>query len=535
MNSFFEELNKIASVADEGEPMNPDAQVKSTKGEVAEKQAKNVEEKEEQEKKDEERDKEASSTEEDDMMEQIASALPEYGALAVLIEHCTSDADPELHKLASDRLALAFESAEGYNEVITKTASEIYSDEENLQNLYTEAGVNQVMEQLAYFLEDESLEKQADEEGSFLNKVREKTTNFFNAANDFVKAKTGIAELEGELAQAQNDLDKARTLANMEVQTDGAVQPGTTAMFNSADEAVDGATSALRNRKLATGLGAAGLAAGALYGGKKLYDATHPVQEDPQMVEQVASEEEEETEKLSSLLSGNECNDTLKKGNEFELYGGQEKMSKLVDNFLKIAGASALISIANDENQSMELRKEASDTFDHIASLSQKEIGPAFIKIAQELYTEDQLHEVVAGHHNEELFHKVAFFTDTVNSMDAAELEKTAGAGGVAAKGVAGELTNAKEQIQATVEEEKRKAEGQGREYVGDTATSGKVGGGLVGGTEGYNVINNPQKYDVDKTAAALEEAFLLKRAAEENYAKANAFIQEWAPRVYGQ
>src|SRR5699024_3341247 len=118
--------------------------------------------------------------------------------------------------------------------------------------------------------------------------------------------------------------------------------------------------------------GGAALAGGALYGGKKLYDHM---------------QDNSEEEKIAGVLPVNSHDGTLNVVTETETNGGIQKMSKkLVEDFLKVAGASGLVTIANGEEYDMELRKEASDAFDHIANLGDSAMTEALVKVAQEIY-----------------------------------------------------------------------------------------------------------------------------------------------------
>lgn len=213
----------------------------------------------------------------------------------------------------------------------------------------------------------------------------------------------------------------------------------------------------------------------------------------------------------------------------------------IVQDFLKIAGAAALIQTAQDANVDAGLRKEASDAFDEISLLGRSEMGAAFIKVAQEVYTEQELHEIVAGKHTPNLLNKVAFFLQA-DEMSADELYKVAGASGVATKGVGGALSDAASNIESYIDTAKANAEGAGREYVGvvkgaegkgdnkGPAGTGQVGGQIVANNmAGYNVINNPGEYDVEQTAAMIEEASLAKQAAYDTYHRADKFLKHFA------
>lgn len=220
---------------------------------------------------------------------------------------------------------------------------------------------------------------------------------------------------------------------------------------------------------------------------------------------------------------------------------------EVVKDFLKVAGAAGLVSIVNDENADMELRKEASEAFDAIAAMGRNEMDDQLVKVAQQIYSEDELHEIVAGHHTETLFDKVAYFVDSVDASYDDVFEKTANAGGVAAvKNIGAGLKDAAGNIVNVIGKKKQEAEATGREYIGalkgeygngakgiagtGTAT-GLAGGGLVGAgaMAGYNAIKNPSEYNIEQTASAYEEAVLAKQAAVEAYAQADAFTQSFA------
>lgn len=192
-------------------------------------------------------------------------------------------------------------------------------------------------------------------------------------------------------------------------------------------------------------------------------------------------------------------------------------MTSVVKDFLKIAGAAGLLELANNDEVEMELRKEAAESFNAISRLNRFDMEQSFEKMATQIYTEPQLHEIVAGQHNDYLFDKIAYFT-SLNDLGADELEKVAGADGVAAKGVAGALTDAKSNIEEKVKSDKEKTE---------TVKNGELGTRKPDDMRGYNVINNPGAYKVDKTASAFfEEAEMRKEAAYREFVAADTFLK---------
>lgn len=191
----------------------------------------------------------------------------------------------------------------------------------------------------------------------------------------------------------------------------------------------------------------------------------------------------------------------------------------IVKDFLKIAGAAGLLELANNEGVDMELRKEAAESFNAISRMNRYDMEASFEKMATQIYSEPQLHEIVAGQHTDYLFDKIAYFTE-LNDLGADELEKVAGADGVAAKGVAGALTDAKSNIEEKVKSDKEHTE---------TVKNGELGTRKPDDMRGYSVINNPGQYKVEKTAAhkvMIEEAELRKEAAYRAFVEADTFIK---------
>lgn len=437
---------------------------------------------------------------------EISEALPGMGALARIIDYATSEAvDESLKKLASERLTAALTDEDGYAEVIEKTAGEMFSEQENLDELYSQDGIDYVIEHLASFTEDEELDKVAFEVGGIVNAVRQHageyvdaTRNFFKLKDEIAAAKAHVDELSNVVTEKNNALQSARALGDAELVADLS-QERAVAQNNHlrAHDVMDDLTDQRAKGAQVLGAGGAGLAAGSLFAGKKIYDAR---QNDP---------EEVLSDKVASVTINPEDNANYE--------GGNTQMSQtIVQDFLKIAGAAALLDVANNETFAEGIRKEAAATFNEIARMGRKDMEESFIKVAQSQYTEDQLHSIVAGNHNEELFQKVAFFTAAYD-MSADELEKVAGADGVAAKGVGGALTDAKANIVEKIEADKVKTE---------TVHNGETGTKKADDMRGYNVINNPGEYQVDKTASLLEEAELRKEAAFKEYVAMDTFIK---------
>lgn len=437
---------------------------------------------------------------------EIAAQLPEYGAIAKLAELATAGFYPEhIQKEATDRLATAMTDIDSYIAVIEKSASELFGTEEQLSELHSPEGISFVLTKLSEFIDANPIEKTADEGESFSGKVIKSVSNFV----DSVANMKGIGD---EIEKAQMAYNVAKNEAENAMMKN-FVPGGYEAEVKEQAKAMD-ALNALERRQqkgragVIAGVGLAG--AGAYAGGKALYNAYKNKEE----------------------LNEENANDTLEAGNQKQIIGGSEKMAntkQLVKDFLKTAGAAGLVAIAQDENAPIEMQKEASDRFDQIASMGRTDMLNAFEKVATEIYTEDQLKEIVAGQHTEHILSKLAGIM-SYNEMSTAEvLEKVADAGGVAAKGVAGALTDAHSNVEATIKKDKEETEGAGREYVGDTDGPGKVGGGLVGEKGGYNVVNNPAKYNVDKTAEEIvEEAVLVKHAAEKSWNEAVAVIAQY-------
>jgi hypothetical protein len=443
-----------------------------------------------------------------DVPPEIAQQLPEYGALAKLTELASSnEVPPSVQQEATERLVMAMTDFENYVEVIEKTSNELFTQEANLADLNSPAGIQFVVEKLSSFVDSYEIEKTADDTGeSFSGKVVKSVSNFVDSMKNLGAIKTELEKAQSTFNTVTQEADQLvrNTVGNPgEVKDLIAKQTAASELVNELQD-----KKRLGQAGVIGGLALAG--AGAYAGGKKIYDTLQNRQE--QLNEEMPS-------------------DTLEAGNQNKITGGTERMANtksLVKDFLKVAGAAGLISIANNEEAAIELRKEASDRFDAIANMGRSEMDANLVKVAQEIYSEDELTAIVSGQHTGLLLDKVAHVL-AFNEMSASELEKVADAGSVAAKGVAGALTDAASNIQATIKEDKKSTEAEGREYVGDTDKSGKVGGQLVGGTEGYAVINNPGKYNVDKTASEIvEEAVMMKQAAVKTFNEAQAVIDQY-------
>lgn len=437
----------------------------------------------------------------------LSESLPAMGAFAKLIDFSSNpDSDPVLHKLAQERLQTALSSEDQFIETLQKTAQELFEDEENLNALYTDEGMKYVVDTLDSFADDDEISKQAFEAGAVLGKAVDTIKEFGSATKNFWKLKNelGVAKAEVDrTADALKQVELANSAKGSDVVEGDAIELGqalTSHMRATSDH--DDVQRKVLMGAAGWGTGGVGAAAGSLYGGKKVYDHLHPEQEEDELLDS----------KTASVNGYSQ--------NYSNYQGGKRTMTKsVVQDFLKIAGAAQLMNIANNEQFNDGIRKEATEQFNAIARMSRRDMDEAFAKVATALYTEQELHEIVAGYHNEELFDKVAFFL-ACNEASADELEKVAGADGVAAKGVAGALTDAKKNVEEHIEEEKRKSE---------NSRAGDQPGTLPAqDTSGYNVTNNPEKYDVSKTAM-LEQAYLQKQAAIEAYNEAEYVLQQYS------
>lgn len=474
------------------------------------------------------------------LVSKVASEMTSLGTIAKLVECSKADADSitsEMQKEATELIEYMVTSEEAFYEGMERVSSQLFQSDEAQAELFSRDGLIFTFEQLATFDED-GFDKQADEGPNALQKLKA----FAGEAVETTKAKLGEAlysvknlkhigeDLQATSAQLR-EYDNLLGSVSLEPGVDDILtfndRAVTTEARNSLQHSVDMLDSQRRlGKSVLYGGGGAALAGGALYGGKKLYDHLH---------------EDGNEEKVAGVLPDTFQGGTLNVATETELNGGIQKMSKqLVTDFLKVAGVAGLVSIAQDETLDENLRKEASDRFDEIAVLGNTAMTNEFVKVAQEIYSEEDLHEIVAGKHTDHLFDKVASFVSaTESSID--ELEKTANAGGVAAiKAVGAGLKESAGNIANSVGQAKAKAEGAGREYIGVLAdhkgaaglshgATGLAGGGLIAGAmAGYNAINNPAEYDIEQTAAALEEAMLTKQAAIETYTQADAFIRQY-------
>ena len=453
--------------------------------------------------------------EDDEEFEKVASevrdSLPFYGALATLIDYASNaDEEDPFHKLARERLTEAMQDEESYQGVIERTASELFDTEANLKQLHSPEGLEYVAEHLASFAEDEELEKFAFEIGGLVNAARvtvsraaDNIKRFYKIDEEISQAKAEIDKLKKIVTEKDSNIRAAKQVGNEPLvdQYRGEYLETSRDLANANQDLLNSESFRTKGRVIGVGT-AAGLASGSALLGKKMYDAH---QNDP-----------------SEELSQKTASDTM---NQEEIVnynkGGTNEMSQsIVKDFLKIAGAAALIEIANNEEAADEHRKMASERFDSIAMMGRSAIEENLEKVAYEVYEENELHEIVAGKHNEELFKKVAFFVDAVE-MSFDELEKVAGnAGTVAAKGVGGALSDAKKNIEEHVKGDKEKVE---------TIANGEIGSKKADDMRGYNVINNPGTYEVDKTAAVskmIEEAELRKEAAYKEYIEADLFIK---------
>lgn len=468
----------------------------------------------------------------------LKEASEEIITLATIakIAQCAKGGDnipEELQKEASALIEEMTQDESSYYTVLEKTASELFGVDENVRDLFSQEGMNMVFEQLAS-LEAEGMDKQADEDINSLGRLKTFASDFITGAKQKVieaaNSAIHLKQISADLNQASEEIAASNSaIQNGTFSADELRQipPEDIAHLNQQRQNVE---SLAHQRRVGMGVRGAGMglaAAGAAYGGKKLYDHMH-----------------EEEEKTAGVLPDAFGGGTLNAVQENDYTGGIQKMAKeMVNDFLKLAGAAGLVSIVNDENQPEELRKEASEAFDEIAKMSHTDMSDQLVKVAQQIYSEGELHEIVAGYHTETIFEKVAYFVDSVDASFDEVFEKTANAGGVAAvKNLGAGLKDAAGNIVNVIGKKKQEAEGAGREYIGalkggegsgaartGTAT-GLAGGGLVGAgaMAGYNVINNPSEYNIEQTAAAYEEAVLAKQAAVEAYAQADAFTQSF-------
>lgn len=471
---------------------------------------------------------------EDVLVSKVASEMQSLGTIAKIIEFANGDADyitAEMQKEASELIDYMVSSEDAFFEGMERVASELFESEESQQELYSREGLAFTFEQLAAF-DSIGFDKQANEELNALQKLKAFAGNAVNsgreAVNNAVYSTRNTPAIGEELAGIRAEEAEYYKPENHNVGPQSLEQDAANRKY--LGELAERKKILASQKNLGNGIryGTAGAVAagGAIYGGKKIYDHMNRDQME---------------EKVAGVLPVAYHGDTLNVATETENNGGIQKMSKqLVNDFLKVAGAAGLVSITNDESLDMELRKEASDAFDYISNLGSTDMDNELVKVAQEIYSEDELHEIVAGGHTDYLMDKVAFFIEaTESSFD--ELEKIASAGGVSAiKSMGGKLRDASSNIINTIGAKKDQAQGAAREYAGvlkdhkgsaalSHGATGLAGGGLVaGGLAGYNAINNPEEYDIEQTAAALEEAYLTKQAAVEAFGNADRFIRDY-------
>lgn len=438
----------------------------------------------------------------------VDTNLVGFGTLARLYEAGHDEQLEEGHrKAASDYLGGMLTDETTFTEGLDKMAAELFADQADLDHLFTEAGLDYVLDRVASFA-DGPIEKTADEGEGMLGRVR-------GAANGFVDNVKRLKDINSEIASLNARIHEASDL-HSQLPTSGANADD---VAQAAEHLLD-----LKNQKRLAenfqvkGYGLVGLGTGALAGGAYLA-GRHIGNRNPGEVDVDAPVNG------ATLNTGNPP--TLSEnGGNYQMKQATTNENVYMDNMLKLAGAFLLIDGAENPAYGEAFNKEASDTFDAIASMSRADMEVAFAKIALENYSEDKLREIVAGHYTDEILEKTASIA-AWDDLSADELVKIAGAGSVSAKGAAGALRDASEKVKNEIAQAKAQTEGEGREYVGDTDKAGKVGGGLVGGFEGYNVINNPGAYEVSKTAKEdIEAAVLLKQAAYESYMEADAFLK---------
>lgn len=485
--------------------------------------------------------------------ELIEEALPKLAMFAKLIDWSNGiDADESWSKQASELLDSVLADEQG-DVLLDKMANEMFSEQSNVEQLYSDEGVQYVHDRLAHVWTDELTKEASDQKWyqtlgqTFMDMFR--PGQIQASIDDRKRLKDRATE---EMTHIKNMRDQ-----NFSVELQNQLQ-------EARGRAIDlnGELTALEQRqnsaKVARGAAYGALGLGALYAGKKVYD--------------MLSDKEKQASFADNMLLHKVANDTL---NSEYVNGGMTSMSKqVVRDFLKLAGAAALIELANNEGLDIEIRKEASDQFDAIAGLGSSAMGEALIKTAQALYPEEQLHEIVAGLHTDEIVEKVAFFIEA-SEMSSDELNKVASAAGVVgdrlrAMGTAikDAVTNVPNNLSAGYE----KAVGSAREYIGELGHSAKrqgqafaagakrtaggyaegyssartvagkagalapatglAGGGIVAGAAGlagYNALNNPEDYGIEQTASMIEDAVMAKQAAIDTYMQADNFIKRFA------
>ena len=194
----------------------------------------------------------------------------------------------------------------------------------------------------------------------------------------------------------------------------------------------------------------------------------------------------------------------------------------LTDDLLKIAGAAGLIGIAENEKLDLGIRKEASDRLDEISCLNPSFIGNELVKVAFELFSEDELTEVLAGTYLDNSFEKIANIVQ-LSELDDDSLEKIAAESGhpaAAAKAVAHELSDAASNVVAVIDQKKAEAESRPGGAI-------RSGGENVNNLEGYNPLLNPEEYDIEQTANyQIEQAMMVKQASYEAYLAADEVLR---------
>lgn len=194
---------------------------------------------------------------------------------------------------------------------------------------------------------------------------------------------------------------------------------------------------------------------------------------------------------------------------------------KLAYGILKLAGAWGLQSIASHPDMSDETKYVAEDRLNKIASLGRSDMDEGFVQVALEMFDEDQLDEILAGEHLEDMFEKTAGLR-SFSEMDSDTLEKIASDDATSARAVGNSLSDAAADIVEAIEEGKEEAES----HPGGSFTPAD---NLHDTVEGYNPINNPEDYDIDKSAEAIvNDAYIIKQAAEESYQYASSILSSF-------
>lgn len=457
-------------------------------------------------------------------MEQVAEAFPEYAAIAKVASLAfIEDVDDTTRQSAIDMFKIAFESLEGFEGVTEKVASEMFDSPEAKRELYSVESMERVANVLQYITDSEEVgfSKQAEEGESFANKAKSAVDNFRSGLTDLVdKAKYNLVNIKGDidqgriqLAELDNEIAKASEGFSMDRMDTTGIGSEMMDLRAQRRQLEDGVGKLVRTRNMSLGGAVAGVgaaAAGAYAGGRALHNH----------------------------FADNEVDDTLEAEQPNSLNGGVPKMSyekDYVNSMLKLASVAGLQTlVANGQaegatEEDFQLAKEASERFDQISMLNPAYIGPELVKLAHELFSEDQLKEVVAGEHTDEIFEKTAAVVSW-GYADDAELEKIANAGSVAARGVGDALRNAKEEVENIIGQAKVKAESNQERY----GEKGQAGFGNLSSLDGYSVINNPERYEVSKTASeAVEEAFMLKQAAAQANMEADALLNKFAQEGY--